>query len=88
LPVDAGLKEPQVVAGEQLHVTPAVSWVTLALMVTLWFGLIVEGGGTSNCTWEAESVITSVELALFELSVTDLAETVTWPPVGTTVGAV
>jgi hypothetical protein len=29
-----------------------------------------------------------VELALFELSVTDLAVTVTWPPVGTIAGAV
>jgi len=36
LPVDMGLKVPQVPAGEQLQVTPAVSWETLALTLTGW----------------------------------------------------
>jgi hypothetical protein len=49
---------------------------------------MVAGGGTSNCTWEAESAIMSVVLALFELSVTEFALTVTWLPVGTSAGAV
>lgn len=34
------------------------------------------------------SVITTGELALFVGSVIDLAVTVTWPPAGTTAGAV
>jgi hypothetical protein len=38
LPVDVRLKVPQAAAGEQLHVTPAVSWETLALMFTVWLG--------------------------------------------------
>ena len=33
-------------------------------------------------------MIVMTELALFELSVKDLADTVTWPPLGTTEGAV
>jgi hypothetical protein len=88
LPVDAGLKLPQVPAGEQLHVTPEESWETLALRFTVWLGRIAGGGGISYDTCEAETVIVMVELALFELSATDLAETVTWPLLGTTAGAV
>lgn len=79
---------PQADAGEQLQVTPAVSWETLALTFTLWPGCIVEGGNITICTSEAESVIVIEELALFELSATDLAVTVALPPVGTTAGAV
>ena len=37
---------------------------------------------------EAGSVIMTTELALFVGSVIDLAVTVTWPPAGTTAGAV
>ena len=86
--MDAGLKVPQVPAGEQLQVTPAVLSETLALTLTVWLGLIVGGGETSNRTSEAGSVITTAELALFVGSVIDLAVTVTWPPAGTTAGAV
>ena len=90
LSVDVGLNAPQVLAGTQLQVTPAVS-VVVAAMTAWLFGLEVEsvaGGAVEIATLMPEpAVMVTVADADFEVSVMDVALIVTVPPEGKADGA-
>ena len=88
LAVLAGLKEPQEFTGVQLHFTPAVSPVTVAVTLAVAEVRITAGGACEIVTVIRGRLTVMVAGADFAVSVTDVAVTVTFPPEGTEAGAV
>jgi hypothetical protein len=81
--VFGGLNVPQVVAGEQLQVTPA--FVGSPLIWATRFAIppatIVGGGGAPKVTVGGDAVMVTVALALTEVSAFDVRMMVTFPAV-------
>ena len=84
------MNDPQVVLGVQLQVTPlfAMSFDTVAVTLAMLFVCIEVGGAVVIATEiGGGAVIVTVTVALFVVSLTDVAVIVTPPPVGTFAGA-
>jgi len=88
VPVEVGLKEPQVLAGVQLQFTPAVS-VVVAAMTAVLPGLAVDklAGGAVEIVTVIPLPMETAAWAFLVLSLTEVAMMVAEPPAGTVAGA-
>ena len=85
--MEVGLNEPQALAGVQLQVTPAASFVVAAIAAVLLGPAVdnVAGGGVDIVTVMPLLMVT-VAWASFVVSVTEVALIVTEPPEGMVAG--
>ena len=86
----AGVNDPQAALGTQLHVTPllAGSLETVAAILAVAFVCIDAGGAVLMATEIGGAVIVTLAVALFVVSLTEVAVIVTLPPAGTFAGEV